>query len=108
MVDRIDCFTLEDGKYRFSRNIGTKLAFYAASNPKRGQIAAPYRYRCNHNNPFMKALFLVGSIKIVTYFSKVQFNIFFPFTHRSRTWPYIKTPVGFQMRRSNPRFSLST
>jgi hypothetical protein len=93
MVDRFDCVTLEDGTDRFSRNVGMKLAFYAASNPKRGQIATPYHYGCKDKNPFMKVLFLVGS-NIVTYLSKVQFNNFLPFTHRSRTWPYIKTPVG--------------
>lgn len=94
MVDSFDCVTLEDGTDRFPRNFGMTLPFYAASNPKRGQIATPYPYGCNDKNPFMNVLFLVGSIKIVTHLSKVLFNIFLPFPHRSRTWPYIKTPVG--------------
>ena len=62
MVNSFDCVTLEDGNYRFSRNVGTKLAFYASSNPKRGQMATSYNYGCNHKNPFMKVLFLVGLI----------------------------------------------
>jgi hypothetical protein len=107
MVGSLDCLTLEDETERLSRNVDTKLPFYAASNRKRAQTSIPYHYGCNHNSPLMKILFLVSSIKILTYFSKAQFNIF----SHVPTGPargLITTPKGLEIQRSEPTFRLST
>jgi hypothetical protein len=36
----LDCLTLEDGTNSLSRNVGKKLPFYAAQNPRRAQISS--------------------------------------------------------------------
>jgi hypothetical protein len=41
----LDCLALEDGTDKLSRNVGNKIPFHAAQNPKRAQISFTLRQK---------------------------------------------------------------